>query len=167
VTGPAERLRADLLRYLEIRERTCRELIEHLERRGHDPAAVATEVQAAAAAGWVDDRRFAEVFLRDRRRLHPMSAAAVLRELGRRGVPAEVARAALEALDPPWDEREVARAAVARRWERWPAQERRRKGAGFLRRRGFAGGVVWSVLDDLERQGRDGQGDPERSDVGW
>ncbi len=157
---PGERLRVDLLHYLEMRERTCRELIGYLVKRGHDRAAVASEVQAAVAAGWVDDRRFAEVFLRDRRRLHPVSAAVALRELERRGVPAEVARAALAGLDPPWDERELARAAVVRRWERWPEEDRRRKAAGFLRRRGFAGGVIWSVLDDLERRGRGKQVDP-------
>jgi regulatory protein len=158
--GPGERLRVDLLRYLEIRERTCQELVRHLEKRGHDPAAVASEVRAAAAAGWVDDRRFAAVFLRDRRRLHPMSAALVVRELVRRGVSTAEARAALAASDPPWDEREVARCAVARRWERWPASERRRKAASFLRRRGFAGGVIWAVLDELDRHERGSQGDP-------
>ena len=158
---PRAQLRADLLRYLEARERTRRDLVAYLERRGHDAAAVAEEVGKAEAAGWVDDRRFAEMFLRDRRRLRPASGAAVLRELRRRGVPEGVARAALEGLDPPWDEREVAAAAVARRWERWPPAERRQKAAGFLRRRGFAGGIVWSVLDELEARERGkAEGDP-------
>ena len=147
-------LQADLLRHLEIRERPRRELITHLERRGHDAAAIVEEVRAAEAAGWVDDRRFAEMFLRDRRRFRPESGAAVLRALRRRGVPAEVAQAALAALDPPWDEREVAVAAVARRWERWPTGERRHKAVGFLRRRGFSSGIVWSVLDEFERERR-------------
>lgn len=151
---PRAELRVDLLRYLEARERTRRDLVAYLERRGHDAAAVAQEVQAAEAAGWIDDRRYAEMFLRDRRRLRPESGAAVLRELRRRGVPEEVARSALDSLDPPWDEREVAAAAVARRWERWPSEERRRKAAAFLRRRGFAGGIVWSVLDELEARAR-------------
>lgn len=158
MADPRDQLRADLLRYLEVRERTRRELVAYLARRGHDAAAIAAEVQAAEATGWVDDRRFAQMFLRDRRRLRPASSAAVLRELRRHGVTDEVARVALAALDPPWDEREVAAAAVARRWERWPVEGRRQKAAGFLRRRGFAGGIVWSVLDELEA-GERGQAD--------
>ncbi len=148
--GDAERLRADLLRYLKVRERTRRELAEYLRRRGHEAEAIAREVESAVASGWVNDRRFAEIFLRDRRRLKPMGRRAVLRDLEQRGVAPEVAREALEQLDPPWDEHALALQAVAGRWERWPQEVRRRKAAAFLQRRGFAGGLVYRVLKELE-----------------
>ena len=52
----------------------------HSERR----IGVSTKV-GIIAEGLIDDRRFAELFVRDRRRLHPMSRAALLRELRGKG----------------------------------------------------------------------------------
>ncbi len=140
-------LRADLLRYLRVRERTLQEVGTYLKRRGHAAELISRAVDEAQAAGFVDDRRFADMFLRDRRRLRPMSRAAVLRELRQRGVPDDVAQESLAACDPAWDDNEMAYAAVQRRWARWPEERRWEKGAGFLRRRGFNGGIARAALE--------------------
>lgn len=143
------RLEADLLRYLRIREHSAYEVATYLRRRGHPREAITVVIAEAKGAGFIDDRRFARVFLRDRRLLRPMSRSAVLRELRQRGVDTEIAREALATCDPPWDDLEVATGALARRWERWPAEIRYARGASFLQRRGFSGDLGRAVIENL------------------
>ncbi len=151
-TDPEKRLQSDLLRYLKMRERSAWELRFYLKRRGHQDDRIEKAVTEACECGYINDARFADMFLRDRRRLRPMSRAAVLRELKQKGVEPETAAAALAGADPPWDDYESAFDAVNRRWCRWNHQGRRQKAAGFLKRRGFSGSVIWSVVDRLESE---------------
>jgi regulatory protein len=148
-----EKVRLDLVRYLRIRERSRQEVARYLRRRGHAQALIHRALDETVEAGLVDDRRFADLFLRDRRRLHPMSRSAVLRELRKRGVDADTSREALATCDPPWDDEQMAWQAAARRWPRWKPESRRQQAASFLARRGFGGGVVRATLEKLEAAG--------------
>ncbi|MBM3317612.1 MAG: RecX family transcriptional regulator [Candidatus Eisenbacteria bacterium] len=147
-------LRRDALRFLRVRERTRREVREHLARRGHPAALIRQALEELREAGFVDDRRFAEVYLRDRRRLRPMSRAAALRELAGRGVARAVAAEALDEADPPWDDLELAEGLLARRWARWPADQRRARAVRLLRGRGFGAAAIRAAL--AARAGEEG-----------
>lgn len=144
-----DRLEVDLLRYLRLREHSAYEVTTYLRRRGHAREAIALAIAQAEAAGFIDDRRFAEMFLRDRRRLRPMSRSAALRELGKRGVASEIATEALAGSDPPWDDLEIATEVLAKRWERWSPEVRYARGASFLQRRGFGGGTARAAIAAL------------------
>jgi len=159
-----EQLRRDAVRYLRVRERTAQEVRRHLQRRGHAAQAVAAAVEELLERGYIDDRRFAELYLRDRRRLRPMSARAALAALQAKGIARATAQAALEASDPPWDDAALARAALERRWSRWAPAQRARRGARFLQARGFAFATVRAVLAEL---GADGGGAGEASAYGF
>jgi len=152
------RLQRDVVRFLRVRERTQAEVARYLTRRGHPAERIRAALEELLESGLVDDRRFAELYLRDRRRLHPLGRRAALRELTAKGVARALAVEVLEACDPPWDERELARAAVERRWARWPAQERWRRGGRFLAGRGFDTAVIREVLELL--------GDPASASAG-
>ncbi len=155
-------LMADLLRYLRVRERTAREVEIYLRRRGHDEDLIVPALTELLEQGLVDDRRFAEMLLRDRRCLRPMSRAAVLRDLRQLGVAAAVAREALESCNPPWDDEQMAWEAVGRRWRRWRPEKRRQQAARFLQRRGFSTSIVRSILIRLEaQQDREAPAPPE------
>ncbi|MCK4303936.1 MAG: RecX family transcriptional regulator [Candidatus Eisenbacteria sp.] len=142
-------LRADLLRFVGFRERTVRELVTYLRRRGHGARFIEVAVAEAREQGFVDDRRFAEVFLRDRRRLRPVSRRAVLNDLREHGVEIAIAQEALDLSCPPWDDELMAWEAVSRRWERWHPEVRAQKAAGFLQRRGFDRATASTVLARL------------------
>lgn len=158
---PEAALRQDVMRFLRVRERTQREVTDYLRRRGHAPELIARATEELAEAGLVDDARFARVYLRDRQRLHPLGRVAVRRELQARGVAPETIEAALAESDPPWDEEALARAAVERRWARWPLAARRERAVRFLRTRGFDAGALRRVIERLEQEtgGGDGDGD--------
>lgn len=149
------RMRRDVLRFLRVRERTRREVANYLSRRGHAPALAAQVLEELCERGFVDDRRFAGLFLRDRQRLRPMGRAAVLQQLAARGVSAQLAMEALEAADPPWDDRGLAEQLLARRWERWPAEERARRATALLRRRGFASDAIRGAISAQARRSDD------------
>ncbi|MFH1144045.1 MAG: regulatory protein RecX [Candidatus Eisenbacteria bacterium] len=142
----AARLQRDAIRYLRVRERSRREVAEYLERRGHSPGEITQAMQALAESGFIDDRRFAEMYLRDRRRLHPLSRALAIRQLRAKGVETALIEEALACSDPPWEDGELAREALARRWSRWPAPRRAERAARFLRARGFGPGTIRAAI---------------------
>jgi len=145
----ARGLRRDVVRFLRIRERTRREVADYLARRGHPRDAIGPVLDELVATGLVDDRRFAEIFLRDRSRLRPIGREAAGRELRARGVGETVVEEAFARLEPPWDDARLAQEALARRWPRWPAEKRRERAVRWLRARGFGGGAIRSALERM------------------
>ncbi|MBD3235100.1 MAG: hypothetical protein GF330_00150 [Candidatus Eisenbacteria bacterium] len=141
------RLRRDLNRYLRIRERSRYEVQLYLTRRGYPAALRAAALDDLEAERLIDDRRFAEMFVRDRQRLRPMSARMVLRELRARGVSEQTARDALAACEPPWEDAQMADALLSGRWTRWSAEQRGRRAAQLLRRRGFSSEQIRAAIE--------------------
>ncbi|MCK4412933.1 MAG: regulatory protein RecX [Candidatus Eisenbacteria sp.] len=154
------RLQRDVVRFLRVRERTRQEVARYLTRRGHAAERIAPALEELTATRLVDDRRFAGLYLRDRQRLHPLARRAVLRELIVKGVARELAVEALANSDPPWDDMQLARAALERRWVRWPVEQRWQRGGRFLASRGFDTGVIREVLEVLTRESPQGDVDP-------
>lgn len=145
------RLRRDLNRYLRVREHSGQEVELYLTRRGYPAEVRAAALEQLRAERLIDDRRFAEMFVRDRRRLRPMSARMVLRELRARGVDDETARGALAACQPAWDDAAMAHALLAARWSRWPRTECALRARGLLARRGFSAELIRVVIAQRQR----------------
>jgi regulatory protein len=159
------RARESALRLLSHRARSAAELRRRLERK-EVPASVVSETLGwLEERGYVDDRAFAESFVRDRLRLRPRGRAGLIQELRRKGVDEAVAVAAADEVmaAEEVDEPELARAA-ARAWARRNApllrqiqrpEQRlraRRRLYGHLARRGFgpvavSAGIA-AALDD-------------------
>ncbi len=150
-----ERLTADLARHIARRERTCREAIDYLVRRGYRADLVEEAVNMAVAQGLIDDRRYADMYVRDRRRLRPMSRWALVKELEQKGVGPDAAEEAVAASEPPWDDLTMALEALSGRYRRWPADSRWRKASGFLQRRGFSGAIIRAALERAVAQDED------------
>lgn len=100
--------------------------------------------------GLVDDAAFAEMWVRTRHRGRGLSRAALGRELRDKGVDDEIARHALEDIDPD-AEVAAASALVARRLSatRGLALEvRLRRLTGMLARKGYPAGMAMRVVRD-------------------
>jgi len=124
-------------------------MVTYLRRRGYLPDLIEEAVSRAVDEGLIDDRRYAEMYLRDRRRLRPMAGRAVLHELKEKGVSPVQAQEALEACDPPWDDFELAWDAIAGRFVRWAPEQRWQRASGFLRRRGFGSDAIRASLERM------------------
>ena len=121
---------------LAQRDLSAAELDRRLARAGFDAGARVDAIERAAASGYLDDERVA----RERARVladRNASDAAIRSDLTRRGVPGEMAEAALAAVDP-----EAERAArLAKRLGGGP------RAARALLRKGFPEDLVERTVD--------------------
>lgn len=138
---PAQRALGLLVR----REHSRRELERKLAARGVEAEEAARAIERMAAEGWQDDTRFAASLARSRV-AGGYGPQRIRVELESHGLDAAVIEAAFAALaeDGEDDWRERAQAQVERRFGDLSAadQDRRRKAAEYLIRRGFDIGIV-------------------------
>jgi regulatory protein len=155
------RARETAIRLLAHRARSVAELRQRLERKDIATAVVDRTMEWLDERGYLDDRAFAEAFVRDRLRLRPRGRAGLIQELRRKGVAAAVAGAATdavmaaEAVEEPDLAVEAARAwarknapLVAESARNMEARQRgRRRLYGHLARRGFAPSSIRAAMD--------------------
>ncbi|MBI3998493.1 MAG: RecX family transcriptional regulator [Armatimonadetes bacterium] len=145
--------RAVALRLLERRLRSRAELEGALRRRGLPKVIVAAVLADLARAGFIDDARFAQAWVRDRLALRPSGRARLRAELLARGVAPEVAAEAIGTLLPSDKEEDLALAQARLRMRRLghlPSTVTRRRLVGWLQRRGFGAAVIARALRRLE-----------------
>lgn len=160
------RAREAALNLLAHRARSREELRRRLWRKEFPDTVIAETLAWLEERDYVDDRAFAEAFVRDRLRLRPRGRVGLIQELRKKGVEAGVAEAAIAAVleAEQVDETGLAREAA----DAWARRNRsalrkarsspdgwrraRRRLYGHLARRGFAPDAVRSaiaaVLDD-------------------
>ncbi|MFI4897946.1 MAG: regulatory protein RecX, partial [Phycisphaerales bacterium JB059] len=113
MSGSSEKARRAALRMLERRAYSRRELVDRLERRGHDREAGEEAVRALADAGIVDDRALGESVVRAELARVPAGRALLEMKLVKRGIDREMAseivREALAERASDEDAEEVAR----------------------------------------------------------
>jgi regulatory protein len=133
--------------HLNRRERTVAEVRSQLERKGVSGAHADEAVRVLLDQHLLDDERFAEMFVADKRELEQWGTERIRRGLSARGVEGEVAERALAAPNPDQlgDDRsghevELGRALelLRRRFPQPPRERRERDRAlGVLLRKGY------------------------------
>ncbi|MDX1675191.1 MAG: regulatory protein RecX [Longimicrobiales bacterium] len=157
----AYRARAAAMNLLAHRARSREELRRRLGRKEFPAPVIEETLEWLADRGYVDDRAFAESFVRDRLRLRPRGRLGLIQELRRKGVDGAVAETAIAEVMAAEDvsERDLALEA-ARAWARKNRSALRRAGRskeewrrarrrlyGHLARRGFVGDAVRAAID--------------------
>jgi len=109
--------------------------------------------------GLVDDDAFARAWVESRQSGKGLGRRALAQELRRKGIDDEVAREALEEIEPE-DEEEAARALVRRKLRTLRRVDRTtatRRLAGMLARKGHSGEAVWRVVrEEIDAAGLEG-----------
>lgn len=145
---PESVARKILLDQLTGRARTRAELAKKLAQR-QVPDVLATRLlDRFEEVGLVDDADFARQWVEQRGAGRGLARRALAQELRHKGVEDEVARAALDAVDPA-DEVEVARALVRRKLRSVAALDRvraTRRLVGMLARKGHSPGTAYRVV---------------------
>jgi regulatory protein len=137
------------LRLLAAQPSTRAGLLIRLSRRGFSRELIAALLNRLEAVGLVDDRAYAEGYVRRRIRIRPRSFALLRLELARKGVSAPVVDEVLQEAARATDEATLARAALARReyrLERLSPDVARRRAIAILRRLGFSAATIAAVL---------------------
>ncbi|HSJ20722.1 MAG TPA: regulatory protein RecX [Nocardioidaceae bacterium] len=122
--------------------------------------------------GLVDDAAFARAWVESRQSGKGLGRRALAQELRRKGIDDEVAREALDEVEPE-DEEEAARTLVRRKLRTLRRVDRAtatRRLTGMLARKGHSGEVAWRVVrEELDEHdlGDDIDGDRHLSDGDW
>lgn len=157
------RAREAALSLLAHRARARVELRRRLARKEFAEPVIDEVMAWLEERGYIDDRAFAEAFVRDRLRLRPRGRMGLRQELRRKGLDDAVSDAAIDAVMDAGDvsERDLARDAAAAwarknrsavRAARGSGEERlkvRRRLYGHLARRGFTSEAVRNAIADL------------------
>jgi regulatory protein len=146
------------LSLLTTRARATGELADRLRRKGSSDHAVEWAIAEVQRLGLLDDRAFAESWVRDRIKLKPRGARALVNELRRKRVSADIAQAAVSRVMSKENahEDEMCRAA-AEKWMQQRGQQiecdgdsavkARRRLTAFLSRRGYSAQTIGAALD--------------------
>ena len=155
---PEQVARTILLDQLTGRARSRKELSDKL--RSKDvPEELATRLlDRFEEVGLVDDEAFARTWVAGRHSAKGLARRALAQELRRKGVDDEVAREALDELDPA-EEEAAARALVRKRLRslaRVDDVTATRRLVGMLARKGYGSGLAFAVVrEELARAGRE------------
>ena len=144
--GTLERALAAAYRHIGRRERTERELREHLQARDFASEIVAEAVAELVELGYVNDSRYAQLFAQDKRALEGWGSERIARALSERGLSRDLIAEALGGQDR---EQELAQAVeVLRRRCPDPPRERRERdrARGILLRKGYESDLALEAL---------------------
>lgn len=140
------------LSHINRRERTTAEMRAHLARKGVSDATAESVIEELVTQRLVDDARFAEMFVADKRTLEQWGSERIRRGLIERGVDRRLAEQALAAADDPHDEEpqtELDRALelLRRRFPDPPRERRDRDRAlSMLLRKGYESELAVDAL---------------------
>ena len=148
-SGMSESERAYLsgLRLLSYRSRSRLEMRQRLSKRFSEEA-VAEAVSRLEESGYLDDASFARSWKEGREDHKPRSATLIRRELRYRGVSNELAESVTAGMDDEASAYEAGRRRLSALRGVDKRTFRRRMG-NYLRRRGFATGLVIRTVDRL------------------
>jgi regulatory protein len=150
--------------YLNRREHTVAEVRAQLERKGVSPELIDLAVRTFAEQGFLDDERFAQLFVSDKRELEQWGSDRIRRGLLARGIDRELAERAVAPggghADPFADEEptELERALelLRRRFPDPPRERRERDRAlGVLVRKGYESELALDALTAYVREAGD------------
>ena len=145
----------DLTRLLRERPRSVLEVRQRLKRRGHRDDAIEKTIRTALDAGLLDDHTFAKLWVTDRLWHHPLSRAALAKELHDKGIDPSIIDGTLGELYPAVREVELARDLAATRFERLRGIDRDRRWnrtVNHLVRRGFSRHLACDVVRQIEKE---------------
>jgi regulatory protein len=140
-------------RYLGFRDRTVLEVRRHLEAKRVEPDTIEQTVAELLEQGYLDDARFAQRFVEDRRALDHWGNERIERKLLASGIDPEITTTALAAGDATESQFDAALATLKRRFHVPPETPKDRDRAlSFLVRKGYE---LETAYDAIRAYGRD------------
>lgn len=147
-----------LLDQLTGQARSRKELSDKLAAKLVPPDVATRLLDRFSEIGLIDDEAFARAWVASRQPGKGLATRALAQELRRKGIADEVAREALDEIDPA-DEEHAARVLVRKKLRslsRVDDVTATRRLVGMLARKGYGAGVAFSVVrDELAAAGRD------------
>jgi regulatory protein len=155
---PEQRAKDICLRLLQFRARTRAELAQALGRKGIEQGVIERVLGRLDEVGLIDDKGFAEVWVRSRHTYEGLGRRALAAELRRKGVDDAVTAEAVAAVDYDAEE-ERARQLVRKKLRTMSGADgsvQVRRLVGMLARKGYSQGMSYRVVrEELREAGQD------------
>ncbi len=135
-------------RFLAVRPRSAQEVRQNLARKKIPAPVIDAALERLSAFGYIDDRAFADLWVRDRDTYKPTSPRALRYELRQKGISDAIIDDVIADLEPD-DAAYRAAENQVRRYRGLERREFRNKMSAFLQRRGFSFEVVRTTLRRL------------------
>jgi regulatory protein len=152
------------MRALDQRMQSSKELRTRLMRKGFEPAAIDAALVKLTEWGYLNDERFAELWIENRLAHRPRGKRMLEQELRQKGIDREIVQDTVASMEI--DDRAAALELATKRLNSvrgLPPDEQKKKLTGILARRGFDYGVIRATLEDVlgEQIDESEMGDPE------
>jgi regulatory protein len=158
---PESVARKVLLDALTGQARSRKELADKLAKKDVPGEIAARLLDRFEEVGLIDDEAFARAWIESRQPGKGLARRALAQELRRKGIDDEIAREALDEIDPD-DEEAAARALVRKKLRSVQGLDQpkaTRRLVGMLARKGYAAGLAFAIVKD--ELGRGGEADPD------
>lgn len=139
-------------RLLSYRPRSKKELIFRLIRKKYKKKVVKEVIQFLEKIEYVDDKKFAKYWIRNRLTAKPCGVSLLYYELKEKGVSKNIIHTTIEELCKDYDEEEVAVELAKKRKEKIRDKDEikcKRKVLNFLRRRGFSYSNIYDAIEKV------------------
>lgn len=145
-------LKQKALAYATYKPRTADQVRKKMIEKGYTPEEAVKAVEFLQEFGYINDREFARMFIRDYIRRKPAGRQKIAEELRKRGLqPFDIDDALVEAF--PEDETlSLARQAAEKKLRSLasrPPEKKKQALVQYLQRQGFSWDIIRSVLDEL------------------
>ena len=138
------------LKFLSYRQRSEKEIRDKLEDKGYEEIYVDEAVSYCKKHKYIDDRTFAESFIRDKINLNNFGSYRIKRELGVKGISDEIISDVL--IEDKESEYERAFEIAKKKYSTYKNIDKikaYRRLSGFLQRKGYSFDIVNSILNKL------------------
>lgn len=136
------------VKLLAVKDRTEKELRDKLVERHYMPEEIDAAIESMASYGYINDRAYAEKYLRDGLNVRGHGEGRIKTELLRRGVSREIVEEVLSAAEPE-ESAERMGEIFDRRFGSadLSSPKERNRIFGYFARRGFAPHEIWSLIN--------------------
>lgn len=152
--GAEVKAKSDALRLLAFKPRSVAEMRDRLKRKKYPDNVVSDVIESLKKHGFLNDEQFARLYANSRMHTRPQGKRQLEFDLSRKGLPKELVARTMAGLDTP-DEKETARQLVSVRFQKMTGlsdQKKKTRLFGFLKRRGFSSGTIFSVMKELFKE---------------
>jgi regulatory protein len=145
-----ERARAQLFSLLKARPRSTFEVRTRLRQKKFSSTIIEEVIAWAEASDYLDDEKFAKLWVEERRITKPKGRQALEQELREKGIERDTIESVLNTTDlNEYDAAYQLATTRLARLERESVDAQRRKLSAFLKRRGFSFSVISKILKEV------------------
>jgi regulatory protein len=141
--------KSQALRHLAYRDRSKRELVQYMEKKGHASSTIQKTIQYLENLNYIDDQRFAMVWSQSRVERKKFGKERVRRELFAKGIASNIIETTLDTLYGANPEKDLALACASKKLaslDGLEPQKKARRLAHYLQRRGFSADIIYETL---------------------